>query len=551
MHKLVISDDEGKTTVVPLVRDEITIGRKDGNTIRLTERNVSRRHARLTKRNGAFVIEDLGSYNGVKINGRRIESDAPLNAGDQIAIGDYIIAIQSEAAQADDDTLAATAVDAGPPARLVMLTPPTPGAEFGLRDGMRIGRAEDLDIWVNHRSISREHAAVHVDGETIRVEDLGSANGLRLNGEDVKDGVLGSGDVLELGQVRFRFVAAGDHYVFEADRTVQMDAVVAPEEPPSRTPLFAAIAIVLIAIVAGAAIALSGGDETPEGGVAIEPIDGRGGETAMTGTNEGPDDQVQAHVDRCREHLGEGDRENLRRAISAAVNGLDLAENDADLQACKAEAEREMEILEHFENALAHHEAGEREEAWFSLEEVPETHALRTSEEAESICAAYAHDVLERARGGEASYAGIAIETGCLTPAEEREARGIARRGGSGGSGRPVAVRTPMTTMQRQPMVTPMMDVTPPPSMEVAMETSGGAPTSIADVYRECGHSDHACLVRELPRLPASSRRDALIIESYRVMRNAPRVRALQQQFVNRYPTTSQATRYRRELEAN
>src|SRR6185503_15470220 len=47
--KLIIEDDEGRKTVVPFVRDEITIGRQEGNTIRLTERNVSRRHARLVK----------------------------------------------------------------------------------------------------------------------------------------------------------------------------------------------------------------------------------------------------------------------------------------------------------------------------------------------------------------------------------------------------------------------------------------------------------------------------------------------------------------------
>jgi len=66
--KLIIEDDEGRKTVVPLVREEITIGRQDGNTIRLTERNVSRRHARLVKENGNVVIEDLGSYNGVRVN---------------------------------------------------------------------------------------------------------------------------------------------------------------------------------------------------------------------------------------------------------------------------------------------------------------------------------------------------------------------------------------------------------------------------------------------------------------------------------------------------
>ena len=36
MYKLIIEDDEGKTTEVPIIRDEITVGRKEGNTIRLT-----------------------------------------------------------------------------------------------------------------------------------------------------------------------------------------------------------------------------------------------------------------------------------------------------------------------------------------------------------------------------------------------------------------------------------------------------------------------------------------------------------------------------------
>src|SRR6202042_3316449 len=81
MWKLVIEDDEGKRTLVPLTRDQYSVGRKEGNTIRLTERNVSREHARLFKKppNGApappdrptIVLEDLTSYNGVFVNGLR------------------------------------------------------------------------------------------------------------------------------------------------------------------------------------------------------------------------------------------------------------------------------------------------------------------------------------------------------------------------------------------------------------------------------------------------------------------------------------------------
>ena len=95
--KLIIEDDEGRKTVVPFVREEITIGRQEGNTIRLTERNVSRRHARLLRQNGHVVVEDLGSYNGIKINGERIQGQTSVNDGDLIQIGDYDLAIQSEA----------------------------------------------------------------------------------------------------------------------------------------------------------------------------------------------------------------------------------------------------------------------------------------------------------------------------------------------------------------------------------------------------------------------------------------------------------------------
>ncbi len=46
--RLIIEDEEGATTIVPLGEEEITIGREPGNTIQLTEQNVSRQHARLT-----------------------------------------------------------------------------------------------------------------------------------------------------------------------------------------------------------------------------------------------------------------------------------------------------------------------------------------------------------------------------------------------------------------------------------------------------------------------------------------------------------------------
>src|SRR5260221_1932420 len=103
MFKLVIQDDEGKTTVVPLIRDEITIGRKEGNTIRLTERNVSRRHARILRNNGEVQVEDLGSYNGIRVNNARIAERVSLRISDQVQIGDYKLYLKAEGVEQVDD----------------------------------------------------------------------------------------------------------------------------------------------------------------------------------------------------------------------------------------------------------------------------------------------------------------------------------------------------------------------------------------------------------------------------------------------------------------
>src|SRR6201989_825308 len=116
MFKLVIQDDEGKTTIVPLIRDEITIGRKEGNTIRLRERNVSRRHARILRNNGEVHIEDLGSYNGIRVNNARIAERVSLRVSDQVQIGDYKLYLKAEGIEQahDSRTTPIERVDAGP-----------------------------------------------------------------------------------------------------------------------------------------------------------------------------------------------------------------------------------------------------------------------------------------------------------------------------------------------------------------------------------------------------------------------------------------------------
>jgi len=380
MFKLVISDDEGKQTIVPLVRDEITIGRKEGNTIRLTERNVSRRHARLVKANGKFVVEDLHSYNGVRVNGQRIGAETGLEPGDQIAIGDYQLALQMDGAETAVDRQApgAAQVDTamlaspGPPARLVMITPPAPGAEFALtQEKVRIGRAEDLAVWINHRSISREHAEIQKEPDGgFRLIDLGSANGVRVNGEDVQNALLTAGDVLELGQVRFRFVAAGEHYAFEADRTVQMDAVsMEPDLGGSRAPIMAAIAIVVIAVIGAVALAFwgGGGDETT-----VTPLD--------TPRIDGPDEQdpYQTALAACTTALRDDD---IPRAVEQANAALAARPDDSAASACLARARALEAQMTTFNAGVRALDNGDPRAAWEAFMSLPEGSPLRRRDE--------------------------------------------------------------------------------------------------------------------------------------------------------------------------
>lgn len=71
---------------------------------------------------------------------------------------------------------------------------------------MTIGRAADNDIQVEARFVSRYHAAVLAGPNQTVIEDLGSTNGLLVNGKRVARHLLRDGDVVRIGKSRFRFM---------------------------------------------------------------------------------------------------------------------------------------------------------------------------------------------------------------------------------------------------------------------------------------------------------------------------------------------------------
>lgn len=272
MYKLIIEDDEGRITQVPLKWSEITIGRKEGNIIRLTERNVSRYHAKIIKDNQGIFIEDLDSYNGVKINGDRIHGRAFIKDGDIIQIGDYKLILkyeqdrdeitqelppsvqkrlgieeitpvekvmpqQYESApvvkrpeiQTGEDIAVQEIPDST--ARLVLFAGHLPAKEFPLNKTLiKIGRTEENDIVLDHKSISREHARIIYENNSFKILDMKSANGVLVNGEQYVKTELRNGDIIELGHLKLKFIDERSPQVYQETAIVRMPAKSKEEE---------------------------------------------------------------------------------------------------------------------------------------------------------------------------------------------------------------------------------------------------------------------------------------------------------------------------------
>jgi hypothetical protein len=72
--------------------EELVIGRDPGCDVVMGDLSVSRRHARLTFRDGGWVVQDLESTNGTRCNGRYV-GRCRLRPGDELALGDQLLRV--------------------------------------------------------------------------------------------------------------------------------------------------------------------------------------------------------------------------------------------------------------------------------------------------------------------------------------------------------------------------------------------------------------------------------------------------------------------------
>src|SRR4029453_15944248 len=148
MVTLVLTEKGGETKQLSFDKDEVTIGRVQGNDLVLPKGNVSKRHCRIMVQGSRFSVEDLKSTNGTYINGRKIGEPTHITGADKIYVGDFVLKVEN--AEGDGVGVAeagalSTALPRRPP------PPPAPGRQTATMRAMDEEALAEIQARANAR----------------------------------------------------------------------------------------------------------------------------------------------------------------------------------------------------------------------------------------------------------------------------------------------------------------------------------------------------------------------------------------------------------------
>lgn len=86
MPKLQVFLPDGTDRVLEMTDERVTIGRMPDNVMQIEDGSVSSYHAEITKVDGQYLLKDLGSTNGTRVEGENI-SEQKLREGDRVQFG--------------------------------------------------------------------------------------------------------------------------------------------------------------------------------------------------------------------------------------------------------------------------------------------------------------------------------------------------------------------------------------------------------------------------------------------------------------------------------
>ena len=241
-----------------IIKDSIWLGRDPNGDVVFDPGAVmvSRRHAEIRRENGAFVVYDNGSFNGTLVNEQRVSMPTPLYHDDEIRLGmggpvlkfysptniapagaslagqravtgEHAKKSGVAAGEIGSKTMVVNLGDisqkiskqqSGEPTLLMSLT-------FGNKNDLIIGRDETSDIQLDGLQISNKHARISKTSGGISIEDLGSTNGVYINGKRITKQAISPNDSVLIGTFLIKTDANSNIGVFDTRSKTRIDSV--------------------------------------------------------------------------------------------------------------------------------------------------------------------------------------------------------------------------------------------------------------------------------------------------------------------------------------
>ncbi len=253
----------GEHAPVDLADGATRIGSSPDCAIVLAAPSVAARHCEIRMDAGSAFARPLDASAPTVLNGRQIDRETALSAGDLLVfgrVGCQLSASERKVGARAAPARAAPAMDDGrtrvrsalPRYLLRGVSGATFGKTFAVTDNAIIGRQPDCDIPVPADEISRHHVRLKVTPEGVHVEDMGSANGTYINNKRIQSALLKPGEELRLDAVRFLLVTPG----MDARQQSATSHGETPQAPASRktSTLWIAIGVLALAAIAFAVL---------------------------------------------------------------------------------------------------------------------------------------------------------------------------------------------------------------------------------------------------------------------------------------------------------
>jgi pSer/pThr/pTyr-binding forkhead associated (FHA) protein len=220
--QLTASLPDGAKQEFTLSKASVSLGRGSTNDIVVADTAASRNHALLECGPEGCVLVDLGSANGTRVNGNRVER-VTLSPGDVITAGGSTLRFDVAGPEPDpeitrvlpegdlEETLAqmplSMELQETGMARLAVHTSARTWEVPLTGDAIAIGRHPENDVVLDSHKVSRRHARIERIRDQFAIVDLNSDNGTWVGSERVTRRTLADGDAIQIGNARMVFKA--------------------------------------------------------------------------------------------------------------------------------------------------------------------------------------------------------------------------------------------------------------------------------------------------------------------------------------------------------